>query len=216
MVSIIITALIAFISTNIDDILILTLFFTQTNAALKKRHIVIGQYLGIGILTVISIIGALGVVLIPQEYVGLLGLVPIYLGIKAIVDYRRAGSKKIETNEKMLFDQTAVIRKNRIIRFIESFVNPSVVKVSLVTIANGADNLGIYIPLFAGMSFGDIRVTVMIFMIMTGLWCLIAVKLAQHPFVQSTVKKYQHILVPLVFICLGIFILAKNRMISFL
>lgn len=56
---------------------------------MKRRHIVIGQYLGIGALTTISIIGALGVSLIPHEYVGLLGLVPIYLGIDAYFDHKK-------------------------------------------------------------------------------------------------------------------------------
>ena len=38
--------LIAFIATNIDDIIVLLLFFSQINANFRRRHIVIGQYLG--------------------------------------------------------------------------------------------------------------------------------------------------------------------------
>ncbi|WP_346936869.1 cadmium resistance transporter [Clostridium sp.] len=79
MISTIIIAFVSFASTNIDDIFILMLFFSQINNDMGKRHIVIGQYLGITLLTTISIIGALGISLIPSEYVGLLGLVPIYL-----------------------------------------------------------------------------------------------------------------------------------------
>lgn len=82
LISTIITAFVSFMSTNIDDIFVLMLFSTQINEVIKRRHIVIGQYLGIGVLTTISIIGALGISVIPHEYVGLLGLVPIYLGIK--------------------------------------------------------------------------------------------------------------------------------------
>jgi len=89
LISTIITAIISFASTNIDDILVLMLFFSQINNVMKRRYIVIGQYLGIGALTTISIIGALGVSVIPQQYVGLLGLVPIYLGTKAYVGHRQ-------------------------------------------------------------------------------------------------------------------------------
>lgn len=76
MLSTVITAFISFASTNIDDIFVLMLFFSQVDSAMKARHIIIGQYLGILALTTISIIGALGLSLIPHEYVGLLGLVP--------------------------------------------------------------------------------------------------------------------------------------------
>jgi cadmium resistance protein CadD (predicted permease) len=112
----------SFTSTNIDDILVLMLFFSQVNSNVKKHNIVIGQYLGIGALTIISIIGALGVSIIPQKYVGLLGLVPIYLGIKAYVDHKK---ESIED---------------------ENFINASIATVCGVTIANGGDNIGIYIP----------------------------------------------------------------------
>ena len=84
-----ITAFVSFASTNIDDIFVLMLLFYQRNNYMKKQHIIIGQYLGIGTLITISIIGALGFSVIPHEYVGVLGLVPIYLGIKTYFDQKR-------------------------------------------------------------------------------------------------------------------------------
>ena len=68
MFSTVITAFVSFASTNIDDLFVLMLFFSQINNVMKRRHIVIGQYLGIVTLTTISIIGALGVSIIPHEY----------------------------------------------------------------------------------------------------------------------------------------------------
>ena len=102
MISTVIIAFISFISTNIGDIFILMLFFSQINNVMKRRHIVIGQYLGIGVLITISIIGSLGVSVIPHEYVGLLGLVPIYLGIKTYIDYRKESKDNINTGQKEL------------------------------------------------------------------------------------------------------------------
>jgi|GEM_PF-6086647 cadmium resistance protein CadD (predicted permease) len=52
--------------------------------------------------------------------------------------------------------------------------------------------------------------TVLIFGLLTALWCLISLKLATHPVIRKRMETYQHILVPVVFIGLGIFILLKN------
>lgn len=191
MISTLIWAVASFISTNIDDILVLMLFFSGVNNAKKRYHIVIGQYIGIGALTIISVIGALGVSIVPQKYVGLLGLVPIYLGIKAYVDYKKENIQD------------------------ENFVNAtSIATVCGVTIANGGDNIGIYIPLFGSMRLVDIFVTVIVFAILTALWCFIALKLAEHPFIQENIDKYKHIFVPIVFIGLGIFILMESGTLS--
>lgn len=223
MISTIITAFVSFISTNIDDIFVLMLFSTQINEVIKRRHIVIGQYLGIGVLTAISIIGALGVSVIPPEYVGLLGLVPIYLGIKEYVDHKREsrskenrGQKELQKDDNSEIEESTDTKEKSIITFTKNFINPSVIKVFSVTLANGADNIGVYIPLFTSMNLVDILVTVIIFIFLIALWCFIGLKLAEHPFVKSNIEKYKHIFVPIVFIGLGIFILIESGTISFI
>ena len=223
MISIVITAFVSFVSTNIDDIFVLMLFFTQIDNVIKRRHIVIGQYLGIGVLTIISIIGALGVSVIPHEYVGFLGLVPIYLGIKEYVDHKKGsesngntGQKELQNVENSKLEEPTNTQGNRVITYIKSFINPSVVKVFGVTIANGADNIGVYIPIFTSMSLVDILITVIIFVLLIALWCFIGLKLAEHPFVKGNIKKYKHIFVPIIFIGLGIYILIESGTISFI
>ena len=212
MIITIITAFVSFVSTNIDDIFILMLFFMQIDKVMKRTHIVIGQYLGIGVLTIISIMGALGLSAIPQEYVGLLGLVPIYLGIKEYSNHKNESynentdHQELENHENSKIEETTVAKKNSII----TFINPSIIKVFSVTIANGGDNIGIYTSLFTSMNLVDILITVIIFIILIPLWCFIALKLAQHPFVQKTIEKYNHIFVPVIFIGLGFFILMEN------
>jgi len=213
----VITAFVSFASTNIDDILVLMLFFSQVNNVFKRRHIVIGQYFGIGVLTTISIIGALGVSVFPHEYVGLLGLVPIFIGIKAYVDHKKEIKDNINTNLNELqnvknskLDQSINIQGNHIITFVKNLINPNVLKVFSVTFANGGDNIGIYTPLFTGMRFVDMLVTVIIFVLLTSLWCFIGLKFSRYPFVQRNIEKYEYIFVPIIFIGLGIFILMGN------
>ena len=225
MISTIITAFISFASTNIDDIFILTLFFSQINNNMKIKHIFIGQYLGIGFLTTISIIGALGVSVAPSEYVGFLGLVPIYLGVKAYFDYKKENNdNKDVTNQELQnntntrsieLEETTYIRKKHTLNFVRNFINPSVIKVFSLTLANGADNIGIYVPLFTSMNLMGIIVTVIIFMLLIALWCFIALKLSERSFVQKNIEKYKHIFVPIIFICLGIFIFKESETISF-
>jgi cadmium resistance transport/sequestration family protein len=214
LISVAITAFISFISTNIDDLFVLMLLFTQINSVMKKRHIVIGQYLGIGILIAISIIGALGVALFPKEYVGLLGLVPIYLGIKAYIEHKK-DIKEIENtcegeHEDYNSEEETNAQDNSLITFTKSFVNPSIVKVAAVTVANGGDNIGIYISMFARMSFADILITVVIFTLLIALWCFISLKLSEYPAIQRSIEMNKHVFVPVVFIGLGIFILIES------
>jgi len=221
--STVITAFISFVSTNIDDILVLMLFFSQINNIMKTRHIIIGQYLGIGTLTIISIVGALGISIIPHEYVGLLGLIPIYLGIKAYADYKKESKykKNIENQENKndennKLEETTDIKETRIITFIKNFINPSVFKVASITFANGGDNVGIYVPLFTSMNLISIFTTVVMFVFLTALWCFIGKRLSEYPFVQRNIEKYKHIFIPIIFIGLGFFILLENGTITFI
>lgn len=219
MISTIITAFVSFVSTNIDDIFVLMLFFSQINNIMTKRNIIIGQYFGIGVLTVVSIIGALGISVIPREYVGLLGLVPIYLGIKEYVDYKKESKDKkneeqqghhdIENSE---LEERIYIKENCII----TFINPSILKVASVTLANGGDNIGIYIPLFTSMSLRDVLITVAVFALLILLMCLIALRVVEKPFIQRSIEKYKHIFIPIIFIGLGIAILAESDTIAIL
>lgn len=240
MIKTIITALISFGSTNLDDIFILMLFFSQVNNIMKRRHVILGQFIGISILIAISIIGALGLSVIQHKYVGLLGLVPIYLGIKAYVDYKKessdnedtgnnehggkqdvkyeesAGTQVFQVKENDKLTENVNIQESVVNTFIKNFLNASVIKVASITFANGGDNIGIYIPIFISMDLLNIFITVIIFLFLTGIWCFIGLKLSEHPFVQRSIENYKHIFVPIIFIGLGIFILMENETITFI
>jgi cadmium resistance protein CadD (predicted permease) len=75
------TAITAFTATNLDDVLILLLFFSQVNTAFQKKHIVIGQYLGFGALVLASLSGYFGGLLMPRDWIGMLGILPISIGL---------------------------------------------------------------------------------------------------------------------------------------
>jgi cadmium resistance protein CadD (predicted permease) len=83
--------------------------------------------------------------------------------------------------------------------------------VSAVTLANGGDNIGVYVPLFSISSAGEKAILVTTFLVMTGLWCVFAHWLVNHRAVGKPIRKYGHLLLPWVLIGLGISILARAK-----
>lgn len=192
-----ITSIIAFVSTNMDDIFILTLFYG--NKKIKGREIVTGQLLGIMSLIAVSLVGSLVGLIIDQAYIGLLGLIPLYLGIKGIWEIRKHQADP-EQPDLQIKDEG----KNYILT------------VAGVTFANGGDNIGIYIPLFATLTWANKTVMIIVFLIMTLLWCLTAKYLTKHPYVSNLVDKYGHRITPFVLVLLGFYILYESKTLELL
>lgn len=187
----ILTSIMAFASTNIDDIFILMLFFA--NKQYKKKEVVLGQYLGILALIAISFIGSFAGLLFNQKYIGLLGLIPIFIGIRNIVHHFKNKSNK--TTEEVAIN---VKSPNKIL------------SVAGVTFANGGDNIGIYIPLFTTLLMPQKFAMIGIFLIMVAIWCMAAHYLSRHPLVANNIDRYGHIITPVVLMLLGIYILYES------
>ncbi len=196
----------AFAATNIDDIIILLLFFAQVDANFRSRHIVIGQYLGFTFLILASLPGFLGGLVVPQEWIGLLGLLPIAIGIKQLVE-RQNDTAQVQTVTSEL--ERSSLRNSKI-PFLSSVLSPQTYQVAAVTVANGGDNISIYIPLFAGSSFISLGVILCVFFLMVGVWCAVAYRLARQPTIARVLNRYGHAVVPFVLIGLGLFILYER------
>ncbi len=194
MIQSIFLAFTVYISTSIDYLFILLIVFSQNHTKKGLRQIFFGQYLGTGILVAVSLLAAYVLNFIPRDWIiGLLGLIPIYLGVRVAL----AGEEG-EEEEK-------VVEKLGSTGTIRLFWT-----VSLITIASGGDNLGIYIPYFTSLSFSEIITALIIFAISIAVLCYISYKLAKLSFVSETLEKYERIIVPIVFIGLGIFIMIEN------
>ena len=185
MLTSIFTSIIAYTGTNIDDIFVLMILLASAGAA--KGSLIAGHFLGVGLITVISMLGALGLQNLPLKYVGLLGLVPIALGIKAWLD---RDEEEAETK------------------------GTGVLSMAMITLGNGADNVGVYIPLFTGFSGAERIGAVVIFAVMTALWVWLANSLAEFPKVKSVIEKYKAIVIPVVFIALGVFIILDSGLLG--
>lgn len=196
----------SFVATNLDDILILMFFFSQVNAQLRPRHIIIGQYLGFTALIVASLPGLLGGFIVPKAWIGLLGIVPIIIGVKQWLD------RQNDENEAQGFlGETQPNRGKRMIfPWLTRFVGVQTYNVAIVTIANGGDNIGIYVPLFASGNLLDFAIIVGVFYVLIGVWCGIAYRLTRYPVVAKLLNRHGQVIVPFVLIGLGVFILLES------
>jgi cadmium resistance transport/sequestration family protein len=196
----------AFIATNIDDIIILLLFFAQVDANFRYRHIVIGQYLGFTLLILASLPGFFGGLVVPSEWIGLLGLLPIAIGLKQLLSRQTDTEQVQDVNTN--FEPASP--RNPIISFFSSILSPQAYKVAAVTLANGGDNISIYIPLFAGSNLVRLGVILSVFFFMVGVWCAIAYLLTRQPMIAQVLSRYGHAIVPYVLIGLGLFIMYER------
>ncbi len=203
----VLTAVIAFASTNIDDIFVLMLFFSQVNNTFRPRHIVIGQYLGFIALVALSALGYFGTLALPQQWIGLLGLAPIALGVRALV--KGAG-------EDVPGEQAVPETPTTTGCLLGTLLSPQTYSVAAVTFANGGDNIGIYVPLFARGSLRDLIVTIAVFLLLVAVWCLLGALLAHHPSIAKLLRRYGHRIVPFVLIGLGILILVESGTLAWL
>ena len=202
----IIAGITSFVATNIDDIVILMLFFAQIDSTFRPRHIAIGQYLGFTALVVASLPGFFGGLILPKAWIGLLGLLPIAIGLSHLVN-RDGDEQEVQGVAKEFKDQE---KKSSFWSKIRNFIPPQTFNVAAVTIANGGDNIGIYLPLFAGSDGASLAVILTIFFVLIGVWCYIAYLLTTHPAIAKVLTRYGKAIVPFVLIGLGIFILIEN------
>ena len=188
MIEVVIASIMCFIATTIDDLFLDMLFFAQATTRKQVQSIFAGKYVGIGILVLLSCLGAYGLQFVPEKYIGFLGFIPIAIGVKEGLENFK---KESEDEEK----EQAELSKG----FLWSVV--------LVTISSGADNIGVYIPLFANYSFIQMVAVVITFVVMVACWCFLGKTLSSLPYLRKFLLKYKQIIVPVVLICLGIYIM---------
>lgn len=188
----------AFVATNVDDLLVLTtLFAAAGERGPRRRDVVVGQYLGIFALCGVSALAALGLFVVPQRWVGLMGLIPVALGVRGLVTAHR--------QRRQVGDAGAHCPNTAAGLAVHGL--PGVVA---VTVANGADNISIYTPLFRQAGGGQVVVYALVFAMLVGVWCAVAWLAASRTAVNAIVAHGGRWLVPTVFICVGVVILAGS------
>jgi cadmium resistance protein CadD (predicted permease) len=191
MIPTIVTAVAMFAATNIDDAVILVVLnmASRGGGTPKRWEIWAGQYLGFAVILVVSSTAALGLRVVPVEWVGLLGLIPLLLGIRGLITLVRTRRDRDPDPPVMATGLISVVA---------------------VTVANGGDNLALYTPMFRIMGVPEGAVTLAVFAVCTALWCLSGQLAVTHQRVVEILQRWGRWLVPVVFLVLGVYIFGRS------
>ena len=199
MIQNVVTSIILYSGTAVDLLIILMLFFAKRKSRKDIINIYLGQFLGSVSLILLSLLFAFVLNYIPsKEILGLLGLIPIFLGLKVLL----LGDSDGETIAK-----DGLRKDNKNLIFL----------VAMITFAScGADNIGVFVPYFITLNLANLIVTLLTFLVMIYLLVFSAQKLAQVPSVGETLEKYSRWFIAVVYLGLGIYILIENNVFDML
>ena len=177
-----------FIATNIDDIIVLSLFFARgAGQPGTTARIAVGQYLGFAGILGAAVLVTLGAdAFLPPAVIPYFGLIPLVLGLWAAWEAWRGDDD----------DDAKVAGKN-----------VAVWTVAGVTFANGGDNIGVYVPVFLSVGPAAVVAYCIVFLALVAVLVVLAKFVATRPPIAEVLERWEHILFPIVLIGLGIAIL---------
>ena len=194
MIQNIVTSIILYSGTAVDLLIILMLFFAKRKSRKDIINIYLGQFLGSVSLIFLSLLFAFVLNYIPsKEILGLLGLIPIFLGLKVLL---------LGDSDGEAIAKDGLRKDNKNLIFL----------VAMITFAScGADNIGVFVPYFTTLNLANLIVTLLTFLVMIYLLVFSAQKLAQVPSVGEMLEKYSRWFIAVVYLGLGIYILIENN-----
>lgn len=194
MIQNIVTSIILYSGTAVDLLIILMLFFAKRKSRKDIINIYLGQFLGSVSLIFLSLLFAFVLNYIPsKEILGLLGLIPIFLGLKVLL---------LGDSDGEAIAKDGLRKDNKNLIFL----------VAMITFAScDADNIGVFVPYFTTLNLANLIVTLLTFLVMIYLLVFSAQKLAQVPSVGETLEKYSRWFIAVVYLGLGMYILIENN-----
>ena len=194
MIQNVVTSIILYSGTAVDLLIILMLFFAKRKSRKDIINIYLGQFLGSVSLILLSLLFAFVLDYIPsKEILGLLGLIPIFLGLKVLL---------LGDSDGEAIAKEGLRKDNKNLIFL----------VAMITFAScGADNIGVFVPYFITLNLANLIVALLTFLVMIYILVFSAQKLAQVPSVGETLEKYSRWFVAGVYLGLGIYILVENN-----
>lgn len=194
MIQNIVTSIILYSGTAVDLLIILMLFFAKRKSRKDIINIYLGQFLGSASLILLSLLFAFILNYIPsKEILGLLGLIPIFLGLKVLL---------LGDSDGEAIAKDGLRKDNKNLVFL----------VAMITFAScGADNIGVFVPYFITLNLANLIVALLTFLVMIYLLVFSAQKLAQVPSVGETLEKYSRWFIAVVYLGLGMYILIENN-----
>ncbi|WCD92719.1 cadmium resistance transporter [Microbacterium sp. nov. GSS16] len=183
-----------FLATNIDDIIVLSLFFARgAGQRGTTTRILAGQYLGfVGILGAAVLVSLGAGAFLPPEVIPYFGLIPLALGLWAAWQAWRRRHDDDDDEAKIEGKKVAVWA------------------VAGVTFANGGDNIGVYVPVFLNVGPAAVVAYCVVFLALVAVLVIVARFIATRRPIAEILERWEHVLFPLVLIGLGVFILISG------
>jgi len=202
----------AAVVTTFDDNIYLTGFFSEVNRTFRPKHVVVGELIGFTALISISLVGFLIGLAISSDWIGLLGILPILIGLNNL-------RLLIVNKDESVENKSANLKQNARFRGFDSrerslldvIQDRQTYRVSAVTISNGGNNLGIYIPLFASSSLKSLAVIIPICYLIICTWLFMSYNLTRTPGIALVLSRYASKLFPFVLMWLGLRIILDNE-----
>ncbi|KDS93667.1 MULTISPECIES: cadmium resistance transporter [Dermabacter] len=183
-----------FAATNIDDIIVLSLFFARgARQSGTTARILAGQYLGFAGILVAAILVTIGAgAFLPPAVIPYFGLIPLGIGLWAAWQAWRGDDDDDDDEAKVAGKKVGVWT------------------VAGVTFANGGDNIGVYTPVFLSVEPLAVVTYIVIFLALVGVLVALAKFVATRPPIAEVLERWEDILFPIVLIGLGIVILVSG------
>ena len=180
-----------FAATNIDDIIVLSLFFARgAGQRGTTARILAGQYLGFAGILGAAVLVTMGAgAFLPSTAIPYFGLIPLCLGLWAAWEAWRGDD-----------DDEAKVAGKKV----------GVWTVAGVTFANGGDNIGVYTPVFLSVEPLAVVAYCVIFLALVAVLVALAKFVATRPPITEVLERWEGILFPIVLISLGIVILVSG------
>jgi cadmium resistance protein CadD (predicted permease) len=181
-----------FAGTNVDDMVIISLLSASARAGRPPHagQIWAGQYVGFGVLIGASLALGRGLALAPQRFLWVLAIFPLGVGAFGLVNAIRSRRRGQEPNAP---SPTA-----------------GMYAVAAITIIDGGDDLAAYTPFYATIHAGEIVVSIVVFVVMIAIWCLIGDHIARYKRVADVIDDYGDWILPVTMMLLGLYVLGKT------
>lgn len=205
MFSLALLAIAAYVATNIDNLFVLLAFLAEAGG--QRRRVIFGQFAGSLALIAGAILLAALLTQLPTGYVGLLGILPIGVGLsKAWTRFRPGNTDREKAARTIAPMSTPAVAATP----TAAAAGSSWWTVACVAVANGSDNIAVYVPLYASHSHSAGMFISLVFVAMIGIWCAGAVWLVEHPLLGAPIRRYGTALLPLILLVIGVSVIAQN------
>lgn len=181
----------AFIGTNLDNLILLVALYSRFEN--HPRTVTAGYVLGMVLICTISLVIGFGGGFIPVAYLGFLGVVPIIMGVFALIQLFRAGQAEVDSSFAK-----------------ESSLRTIFIAVVITQLSNGADSIITFSVFLADSTPATDYLIVLTFLAMTGLFAWLAYYSLKHRMLSDILDRYGRYVTPFILILVGFYIISNT------